>query len=73
MGTRVRFIAGAVAGLMAFAAGSALAQTPLTVRAPSQRATVSQTIGLTEIALTYHRPAVKGRKVRGDLLPLGKV
>jgi len=73
MGNRVRFIAGAAAGLMAFAAGSALAQAPLTFPVASQRATVSQTIGLTEVALTYHRPAVKDRKIWGDLVPLGKV
>ncbi len=33
---------------------------------PSQKATVSQTIGTTEITVTYSRPAVKGRLIYGD-------
>ena len=32
----------------------------------SQKATVMQTIGTTEISITYSRPMVKGRKVYGD-------
>jgi tetratricopeptide (TPR) repeat protein len=35
----------------------------------SQKASVSQTIGLTEMEIAYHRPAVKGRKIWGDLVP----
>src|SRR2546423_3930938 len=35
----------------------------------SQKAKVSQTIGLTEMEIVYHRPAVKGRKIWGDLVP----
>ncbi len=35
----------------------------------SQKATVSQTIGLTNIEICYHRPAVKGRKIWGELVP----
>ena len=35
----------------------------------SQKASVSQTIGLTDIEIIYHRPAVKGRKIWGDLVP----
>jgi hypothetical protein len=31
--------------------------------APSQQATVSQTIGVTDITIKYHRPAVKGRPI----------
>jgi hypothetical protein len=46
---------------------SASAQGP-TVRLPraSQKATVMQTIGVTDVAVTYSRPAVKGRKIWGD-------
>jgi hypothetical protein len=40
---------------------------------PSPKAETSQMIGLTEVKVTYSRPAVKGRKVWGDLVPLGKV
>jgi len=51
------------------AAGVAAAQQPPKVRLPqaSPSATVSQTIGITDISITYHRPAVKGRLVWGDI------
>ena len=35
----------------------------------SPKAVVSQTIGLTDVTITYHRPAVKGRKIWGGLVP----
>ena len=39
---------------------------------PSLKASVSQTIGVdTDITIVYSRPGVKGRKVWGDLVPLG--
>src|SRR5205085_7765432 len=52
----------------------AVAQQPPKVRLPqaSPAATVSQTIGITDISITYHRPAVRGRTVWGDI-PAGKV
>lgn len=40
---------------------------------PSPNAAVSQTIGTTEVTVTYGRPAVKGRNVWADLAPYGKV
>lgn len=33
---------------------------------PSQKATVMQTIGVTDLTITYSRPGVKGRKIWGD-------
>jgi hypothetical protein len=36
---------------------------------PSQKASVTQTIGVTDVTITYHRPGVKGRKIWGDPLP----
>ena len=33
---------------------------------PSQKSTVMQTVGTTDIAITYSRPAVKGRPIFGD-------
>ena len=39
----------------------------------SQRAEVSQRIGLTDVVVRYHRPLVGGRKIWGDLVPYGKV
>jgi tetratricopeptide (TPR) repeat protein len=55
------------------AAGSAVGQVPLTLPQPSPKATVSQTVGLTDIAITYHRPAVNKRTVWGDLVPWDQV
>ena len=46
---------------------SALAQIP--VPRPSQKASVMQRIGPTDITITYSRPGVKGRKIWGDPLP----
>lgn len=54
--------------LIIFAAAiSALAQAPA-VRAPrpSQKASVMQTIGVTDVTITYSRPGVKNRKIWGD-------
>lgn len=39
----------------------------------SQRAGISQRIGLTNITIDYHRPLVKDRKIFGALIPYGKV
>jgi hypothetical protein len=39
----------------------------------SQRASVSQRIGLTTVEIRYHRPLVNGRKIWGDVVPYGKV
>jgi hypothetical protein len=40
---------------------------------PSPNAKVSQYIGLTEVTVDYSSPAVKGRKVWGDLVPYDKM
>jgi hypothetical protein len=39
----------------------------------SPAASVSQTVGLTDIAVTYHRPGVRGREIWGKLVPYDKV
>lgn len=56
-------------------AGSvALAQLPpLTLPQASPKASISQMVGLTEIGITYHRPAVNKRTVWGDLVPYDQV
>jgi len=48
--------------------GHALAQTPPAIKPlrPSQKASVMQTIGVTDITITYSRPPVKGRPVFAD-------
>jgi tetratricopeptide (TPR) repeat protein len=56
------------------AAPAARAQVPtLVLPKASQRATVSQTVGLTTVSVTYDRPAVKGREVWGKLVPYDSV
>src|SRR6266487_825578 len=39
---------------------------PIRLPRPSQKASVMQTIGVTDLTITYSRPAVKGRKIWGD-------
>ena len=56
----------AVLFILCFAV-SAFAQ--ISVPRPSQKASVSQTIGVTDITITYSRPGVKGRQIWGDPLP----
>ena len=45
---------------------SALAQSAIRTPRPSQKASVMQTIGVTDVTITYSRPGVKGRKIWGD-------
>lgn len=56
--------------VLAFAlTGIAVAQTPIKPvigPRPSQKASVMQTIGVTDVTITYSRPGVKGRKIWGD-------
>src|SRR5690606_17607031 len=49
--------------------GNAQIKTP----APSPSQTVKQEFGLSAIELSYSRPAIKGRKVFGDLVPYNAV
>src|SRR5215213_3682573 len=53
----------AVAALLALAA---FAQAQLRAPRPSQKAGVTQTVGVTDLTITYSRPGVKGRKIWGD-------
>jgi tetratricopeptide (TPR) repeat protein len=55
------------------AAPSALAQaSQLQLPKVSPHARVLQTIGTTEISIDYHRPAVRGRTIWGELVPYGQ-
>jgi|CXWL01.1.fsa_nt_gi tetratricopeptide (TPR) repeat protein len=53
----------------------AAAQGPpaFTMPEASPAAAVSQTVGVTTMTVGYHRPAVKGRTIWGDLVPYGEV
>ncbi len=61
--------------LLAIAAPAALlAQVPpLVLPQASPEASVTQTVGMTEITIRYHRPAVNKRKIWGGLVPWGEV
>ena len=45
------------------------AYSQVVVPRPSQKASVMQRIGVTDVTITYSRPGVKGRKIWGDPLP----
>src|SRR5215813_8395768 len=77
-----RFLAYSVLSCAAAAtlASSAVAQfkngsqpTALTIPRVSQRASVTQRVGLSDITITYHVPMVGGREVFGKTVPYGKV
>jgi len=59
-----RFLPAAAAALLLAFAASASAQ--LRAPRPSQKASVMQTVGVTDITITYSRPGVKGRAIWGD-------
>lgn len=40
---------------------------------PSPSASIQQTVGLTEVSLTYSRPSLRGRAIFGDLVPYDKI
>jgi len=62
------------AGLLALhlAAPGAFAQ-QLKLPRPSPNASVTQTIGVTEVTIHYSRPGVKSRTIWGELVPYGEV
>ena len=45
----------------------------LTLPRVSQKATVMQTVGLTDVTILYNRPGVKGRTIWGELVPYDEV
>src|SRR6267142_327866 len=64
---RISFLTFAIL-IAACAAPYAFAQQPPQIRLPrpSQKASVTQTVGVTDITITYSRPGVKGRVIWGD-------
>lgn len=49
--------------------GTVTASAQLRLPRPSQKASVMQTVGVTDITITYHRPGVKGRTIFADAPP----
>lgn len=59
-----------LAGLASFAQAQSFV---LDLPRPSQRAVLTQRIGITDITINYHRPEVNGRKIWGNVVPYGQV
>jgi len=59
--------------LLLVAALCSAQSTQLNLPLQSQAAKVTQTIGITDITINYHRPLVNGRKIFGGLVPYGQV
>lgn len=45
----------------------------LTLPRVSPKSTVTQTVGLTDVTVTYSRPSVRGRQIFGELVPMNEV
>ena len=63
----------ALVPVLAAFAPAATAQVPLKLPEASPAATASQSIGLADFTLSYHRPSVNKRDVWGKLVPYGQV
>ena len=70
---RIRTAIAFVAFVLAFSAISAAQSFVLDLPRQSQRAQISQRVGITDVTITYHRPLVNNRKIWGDVVPYGKV
>jgi len=65
--------AAAAGAIAAFTMGHAAVAQQVDFPRPSPNASVSQMVGITDIAIHYSRPGVKGRKIWGGLVPYGEV
>src|SRR5687768_16125203 len=63
---RISSISFALLTIVVFAAAQSASAQRLQTPQASQKASVMQRIGLAEVAITYSRPAVKGRTIWGD-------
>jgi hypothetical protein len=61
------------AALLVSLLAAAVSAQQLNLPRPSPNATVTQTIGVTEVSIHYSRPGVKGRPIWGALVPYGEV
>jgi len=64
-----RFYASSFALLLFVFLATPFASAQVRLPRPSQKASVMQTIGVTDVTITYSRPGVKGRRIWGDPLP----
>lgn len=64
----------AVVAAVAFTVATSFAQSALLdLPRASQRAVVTQRVGITDITINYHRPLVNKREIWGKLVPYGEV
>jgi ribosomal protein S4 len=68
MNTLKRFYISFFAVLLVLS-GALVASAQIKVPRPSAKASVMETIGVTDVTITYSRPGVKGRTIWGDPLP----
>lgn len=76
VGARMRFSSRVAFAILAAAVGGvAQAQEvqKLDLPRPSPNATLKQTVGLTDVTIAYSSPAVRGRKIFGDVVPFDAV
>ena len=66
------YAAGLCAALITLCS-SARSQAQLALPEASPRALLSQTIGIADVQVSYHRPGVRGRPLWGALVPYGEV
>lgn len=69
----IKQAAATVLALTCAVVAQAISQPQLPLPEASPAAHVAQTIGLAEVTVSYHRPAVKGRTIWGELVPYGEV
>lgn len=66
MKTLRRYVPRAAAALALVACVGVAASAQVRLPRASQKASVTQTVGVTDVTITYSRPGVKGRKIWGD-------
>ncbi len=67
------FVPAAALPVFQLAAVASPAQQQLNLPRPSPAASVSQTVGITNVEIHYSRPSIKGRTLWGDLVPYNEV
>ncbi|HEV7473254.1 MAG TPA: DUF2911 domain-containing protein [Pyrinomonadaceae bacterium] len=67
--TLKRFYTFSLAVLLLMLFATPLASAQIRTPRPSPKASVTETIGVTDVTITYSRPGVKGRTIWGDPLP----
>ena len=59
--------------MLLLAAVCSAQSTQLNLPLQSQKAVITQRLGITDITIVYHRPLADGRKIWGGLVPYGQV